>query len=216
MIDNLLLNCVYKPLHYHFFSRNRSFILASMLSEFIPASVKLTGIDIGCGPGDLVSQLSLLRPDVTFTGVDVMERVPFNIKERFAYQTYDGKRLPFADRSFSFSILVDVLHHSNEPKLLLAEAVRVSEQFVLIKDHVCNSKIDNLLLRLMDWVGNRSYGVNLPYYYFSDKEWNALFDELSLTIEEKINQLKLYNSIVSLIFNPKLHFIVKLQRKSDE
>jgi len=211
MPNQLFLNNVIKPLHNHFFSQARLNVLASEISALIPVSVMFGGIDIGCGAGELLTQLSLRRPEIEFTGVDVIERVPSNAKQNFQYQNYDGKHLPFSDNAFSFSMLVDVLHHADEPKWVLAEAARVSRDFIIIKDHVCNSRIDNFLLKTMDWVGNKPAGVNLPYYYFSNQEWHVLFHELKLEIEKKVEKLKLYNAFISIIFGPKLHFIAKLK-----
>jgi len=55
----------------------------------------------------------------------------------------------------------DVLHHTQDPAVLLREAVRVSRSFVLLKDHLDENILDDVTLRLMDWVGNRPHGVVL-------------------------------------------------------
>ena len=210
LIKKLLVNII-KPLHYQCFSRPRLSILSTALSDFIPTAQKITALDIGCGAGDLINHISILRPSIDFVGIDILERTPTDIKKRFHYQTYDGIHIPFPDQSFSFSMLVDVLHHAEDARSLLAEAMRVSRDFILIKDHNCNSTIDNQLLKLMDWVGNKSYDVALPYHYLSASEWDKLFQELKLSIEMRHDQVKLYHTAISLIFKPTLHFIIKLK-----
>ena len=212
-ITDLLANAL-KPIHSQLIFQRRLSVLSTTLAKFIPLSSNsstLTGLDIGCAAGDLVEKISILRPNVDFSGVDVFSRDKIETRRFLKYQTYDGVHLPFADRSFSFSMLVDVLHHTDVPKNLLMEASRVSKDFVLIKDHICNSNLDNLLLTFMDWAGNKSYGVRLPYNYLSSSEWKTLFYELELEIKDSLNQLKIYNAPISWIFGKKLHFLAKLK-----
>ena len=56
-------------------------------------------------------------------------------------------------------MIVDVLHHCNDPVSVLKECARVSKRWVLIKDHVSDSVYDEKILKFMDWVGNRAHGV---------------------------------------------------------
>jgi SAM-dependent methyltransferase len=202
---------VFSPLHHQFFSCPRKRILGAALAEFLPNADNLSGLDIGCGPGHITKEISLFRPKIAFSGVDVIERIEPEIG--IAYQTYDGQKLPYLDKSFSFSMMVDVLHHTNNPKDTLCEALRVTEDFILIKDHICESQLDRATLSFMDWIGNKSYGVHLPYNYLSHKEWQDLFEELGLSVEEKREDLKLYAPPLDPIFGRKLHFIAKLKIK---
>ena len=48
---------------------------------------------------------------------------------------YDGRTLPFEAAAFDALIIVDVLHHADDPALLLREAARVARRSILIKDH---------------------------------------------------------------------------------
>jgi ubiquinone/menaquinone biosynthesis C-methylase UbiE len=63
--------------------------------------------------------------------VDVLVRPGTAISVR----AYDGVTLPEADASYDVVMMIDVLHHTDDPTLLLREAGRVSKQGILIKDH---------------------------------------------------------------------------------
>jgi SAM-dependent methyltransferase len=144
---------------------------------------------------------------VQIKGVDVLVRQP----SRIPVAAFDGGRLPYADRAFDFVLLVDVLHHTDNPEALLKECLRVSRKFVLIKDHLCNSRLDNWILRSMDWIGNRPYGVALTYNYLSSTAWSNLFSKLGLSEDYRQTKLHLYPFPFSLIFDANLHFVARLR-----
>ena len=66
------------------------------------------------------------------------------------------------DASFDVVMFVDVLHHTDDPLLLLQEAQRVGK-IILVKDHFRKGFLAGPTLRFMDWVGNAHHGVVLPY-----------------------------------------------------
>jgi ubiquinone/menaquinone biosynthesis C-methylase UbiE len=84
-------------------------------------------LDLGCGTGDSVDLFRSLEPRVQWTGADI-ERSP-EVAERTRtdadFVTFDGERLPFADRSFDLVYCKQVLEHVRRPQPLLAEAARV-------------------------------------------------------------------------------------------
>lgn len=210
MFSNFLKD-TFKKWHYRFFSKPRLSILSTALSKFIPTLQDLTILDIGCGTGDVAHEIFLLKPHIQFSGIDVLERVNRDTEKWLNYQTYNGNNIPYPDKFFSASMLIDVLHHTDDQKILLAEAKRVTKDFILIKDHIYSSKLDFFLLKFMDWIGNRSYNVHLPYNYFSKGQWEILFENLNLNVEERFDHLKLYKAPISWVFTKKLHFIVKLK-----
>ena len=50
-------------------------------------------------------------------------------------------------------MLVDVLHHTDDPGILLSEARRVTRRAVVLKDHT-RDYMAGATLRLMDWGAN--------------------------------------------------------------
>lgn len=106
----------------------------------------------------------------------------------------------------------DVLHHTEDPAILLREARRVSRQNVLIKDHNRNGLCAGARLRLMDWVGNARFGVALPYNYWTERQWQEAWREIGLKPEQTVTRIGLYARPIDWVFGAKLHFITLLNR----
>lgn len=137
-----------------------------------------TVLDLGASCGRLANELSKKYPKIKFTGVDthVQPKTFIPIKK------YDGKKLPFPNNSFDCVMLIDVLHHDENPETILQEAKRVSKKYILIKDHYWNNKLDFLLLKYADYFGNKPYGIKLPYKFLKNLEWENLIEEGNLKI----------------------------------
>jgi SAM-dependent methyltransferase len=195
-------------LHSSLVSGRRCGRLASALARLIPSDHEITGLDIGCGPGVLSQMIMSSNKNIRMSGVEVLIRPDPSIP----VTEYDGQKLPFTDQSFDFCMLIDVLHHTQNLQVVLREAVRVARQFVLIKDHYCQGAIDRLTLKFMDWVGNRYWGVALPYNYLSREKWVSLFQSCHLSPELCNESLNLFPFPTSLVFERQLHFIAKLQK----
>lgn len=135
-------------------------------------------LDVGSGNGYIASRLLHEGGAASVRGVDVLPcstpLVPL--------ATFDGEHLPYDDKAFDLVTLIDVLHHTNHPGTLLAEALRVSRGRVLIKDHYWNTKPDRWILSVSDYLGNKPYGVALPYNFLRMEQWAALFKNLSVTV----------------------------------
>ena len=185
-------------------------VLAQALAQAIPTGGRV--LDLGCGDGQVALGLMRLRPDIAVEGVDVLVRPVTHIP----VTAYDGVTLPFADKSFDYVTIVDVLHHTDDPASVLAEAARVARQGVVVKDHLREGWLAGPVLRLMDWVGNRGHDVRLPYNYLDSAQWAAAEDRAGLGVAERHDRLGLYPAPLSWVFERKLHFVARLvpQRQS--
>jgi len=195
-------------LHGRLVSPRRVAVLAERLATFLTPGFQL--LDVGCGDGTLGALLQQSVPGLRVTGVEVLPREGCPIE----CHAFDGRHLPFPDRSFDGCLFVDVLHHTDDPFAILEDACRVSRDFVLIKDHLAETPWDHWRLRFMDWVGNRPHGVVLPYAYLSRVKWRDLFDRLKLCEVRADYDLPLYPAPASMLFGGGLHFAMLL-RKSD-
>lgn len=180
-------------------------VLAEMLAHLVPPEAK-TLVDIGCGDGQIALGVGQKREGLQITGVDVLIRphtwVPVS--------AFDGTTLPLADQSVDVAMFVDVLHHTNNPMVLLREAKRVARRAILIKDHCKDGFLAGPTLRFMDWVGNAHHGVVLPYNYWSESRWRAAFAELGLTLDAWTQRVPLYPWPASWLFQRRLHYVARL------
>ena len=167
-------------------------------------------LDVGCGDGSIAKRIAELRPDVCMQGVEFLVRPGCLIECR----SFDGSTLPYPDASFDVCLLVDVLHHTEDPGILLGEAVRVTRRFVLLKDHLDENVLDDITLRFMDWVGNRPQGVVLTYNYKSRKEWAEYFSKCGLQEVSWNAEVPLYPWPFRFVVGRGLHFVALLRKAS--
>jgi len=179
--------------------------LCRHLESLIPEGSKV--LDVGCGDGMLAGLIKELRPDIEIQGIDIMVRE----KTQIPVKKFDGSVIPFENQSFDVVMFVDVLHHTENPMVLLKEAVRVTRNFVVIKDHTDEGFLSNATLRFMDWVGNKPHGVVLPYNYWREIQWKQAFQNLQMEILDWRNNLGLYPYFADLFFGRNLHLVTKLK-----
>ncbi|NGP17113.1 class I SAM-dependent methyltransferase [Devosia aurantiaca] len=184
--------------------RRRVTVLSSQLARVLPESG--TVLDVGCGNGEIAQAIMAIKPGLRLEGIDVFLRPQVAIPA----QCYDGVTFPYADQSVDWVTIVDVLHHTDDPALVLREAARVARAGIVIKDHLREGLAARETLRLMDWVGNRGHGVRLPYNYLARAEWTKIFEDVGLRTSSWQEELGLYPFPASAIFERKLHFIATL------
>lgn len=179
--------------------------LSQEISELIPQNAAV--LDIGCGDGRLAGLIQEHRADVKMQGIDVLVRD----ETKIPISEFDGTTIPFPDDCFDVTMFVDVLHHTQDPLVLLREASRVTKSFIVIKDHTDDGFLSNTTLRFMDWIGNKPHGVVLPYNYWHESQWRNAFEELKLEILAWKRDLSLYPYAADLLFGRGLHMITKLK-----
>ena len=99
------------------------------LRKFNPESV----LDVGCGEAEGVVRLSSLK-DVRYCGVDssfsaLTTAVAQTGTRRFIKA--DASMLPLATGAFDVVICLEVLEHTNNPEVIVAEALRVCSRGVI-------------------------------------------------------------------------------------
>ncbi|MCA9179580.1 MAG: methyltransferase domain-containing protein [Planctomycetales bacterium] len=191
--------------HQSHVADRRVSVLLRHFQELAPPDASV--LDVGCGDGRLTAALGQARPDLRLRGVDVLVREQCDVD----VTPFDGSSLPFEDSSFDAVMFVDVLHHTEDPMVLLREARRVSRRAILIKDHFLQGLLSGPTLRFMDRVGNARHGVALPHNYWRPAQWEQAFRELGLRVAEQRGQLGLYWWPASMLFERGLHFVARLE-----
>ncbi len=125
-------------------------------------------IDIGCGEGLISHLLQKKGKEVTLVDIADKSSIP-DLKVII----FDGKNLPFAAQAFDTALLLTVLHHTPDPKIVLKEVGRVARKIILIEDLSTNifQKLFNVFFD--SW-------QNKPLRFFwnsykSDSEWKKFF-----------------------------------------
>jgi SAM-dependent methyltransferase len=185
----------------------RQRVLAERLGALIPPHS--TVLDVGTGDGSIAAAIQKSKPGLVVTVIDVLVREGTAIP----VVAFDGVTIPYPDNSHDVVLFVDVLHHTPDPQVLLAEAARVTRKYVVIKDHNRNGFLAGITLRFMDWVGNARFGVALPYNYWSREEWMAGYKKAGLEVVANHTKIGLYPFWADWIFGRELHAIVLLQKK---
>ena len=193
-------------LHTRYVHGRRVRVLSDHLAELIPRNASV--LDVGCGDGLVSLLITQKRPDLRVRGIETLIRDRTHIP----VCRFDGDILPCRDRGVDVVTFVDVLHHTQDPMMLLREGARAAQKAIVIKDHMSGGVIDNLTLRFMDRLGNIHHRVALPYMYWSEERWFGAFETLNLRVGVWRRDLKLYPRPVRWIFERSLHFIARLDK----
>jgi hypothetical protein len=62
----------------------------------------------------------------------------------------------------------------------------------------------------MERIGNAFIDISQPYNFFSDRQWDALFQKVGLRTESIRKRFVSYNAILDFLFGRNLHFIAKV------
>ena len=191
-------------IHQRYVAPRRVRVLTRHLAELIRPNASV--LDVGCGDGRLAAQLARARPDLSIEGVDRLVRPATAITVR----PYDGDRLPYAAHSVDVILLLDTLHHTPDPFVLLTEAVRVARTSLIIKDHLCDTWLARPILRWMDRIGNARHGVALPYTYWTTRQWREALAALGTTIRLWRTELGLYPWPTRWLCERSLHVLAQV------
>jgi len=191
----------------HVYDR-RTRILARAVARLLPPNSRV--LDVGSGDGTIASMVMQLGVNITIEGIDTLVRPSTQIP----VVGFDGMRLPFEDGSFDAVTFVDVLHHTEDPMILLREAARVSRRFIVIKDHRRDGLLAQPTLHFMDWVGNAKHGVVIPANYWPERCWREAFNAIGTTVTSWSTSVSLYPFWASWVFGRRLHFVARLEKQT--
>lgn len=152
-------------------------------------------LDVGCGTGRGVAELLRRRPDARILGVEPVAElravgVAKGIPESLLVEG-DATRLAFEDSSFDCVCAFGILHHIREPRIALAEMLRVSRKAVFISDlnnFGCGGRLQKFVSQTLNALGlwkafqfivtkgkrykySEGDGIHYSYSVFNDYRW---------------------------------------------
>ncbi len=152
-----------------------------VLAERLAVQYKLKAtdrvLDIGCGKGFLLYELTQVVPGIQVVGVDISRYALKNAKKEVKnYLKYaNATKLPFADKCFDFIVSINTLHnlYNYDLKKAISEIERVGKNR---KKYI-----------VVDSYRDESEKVNLMYWqltcecFYTPKEWEWLLKECGYT-----------------------------------
>ncbi len=167
---------------YHYDGRWRV-VAEKMVSEYqIKPGDSI--LDIGCGKGFLLYELTQLVPGVKIRGIDISEYAISNSKEeiRDYLEVSNANSLPFADKSFDLVISITTLHnlycYDLERALKEMERVGKNNKYLCVESYRNEDEKANLLYWQLTcesfytpaewdwWFKKTGYTGDYEYIYF--------------------------------------------------
>ena len=150
--------------------------------DFIPISAGMKILDIGTGSGYLAFALAKNYPDVSVTGLDIVEKALDENRKRAANEglknisffSYNGIDFPFSDGKFDIAVSRYAMHHFPDIGKSLSEIYRVLKKTgsLFISDPAPN---DNDIVGFIDEYMQVKKDGHIGFYTFDD--WKRLCEK---------------------------------------
>lgn len=196
------MRSLHAPIYAH-----RETVLTGLIGAHLAPGFRV--LDVGCGFGQLGQAIMQRYPAVQVEGLERFRRPG----ELIPVHAYDGGRMPWDGEVFDAVILADVLHHDDHPDRLLAECVRISKRFVLVKDHLREGFLAQARISLLDWAANMPYQVKCTFRYNNLAEWRKAFGPLSVDVAEERTSIDIYPGLVNRLLGRGLHYFAVLEKQ---
>jgi SAM-dependent methyltransferase len=145
----------------------RAYDMALEVVKVLPPRANV--LDVGCGNGFIAHHLqSMLGTRVV--GLDVGR----DTDARINYLPYDGRHFPVKDQSFDAVLLCYVLHHAQDPQLVLNEVSRVLREggLAIIYEDMPALWWD----RVVCWTHDRQWRCRTgPCTFHAEHDWRRIF-----------------------------------------
>jgi len=136
-------------------------------------------LDLGSGSGVLGKQIEK-KFDAKVQGVDIVDMRVVDVPLKI----YDGKDLSFIPKDEYDVVLISyVLHHTGNPENILKQSKEITKKRIIIFEDLN----EGFLGKIYCYFHGRLYDLfflrnSIPAKFFTEKEWNGIFEELGLKI----------------------------------
>lgn len=143
-------------------------------------------LDVGIGSG-VGAKVMMQFKKFTVEGLDINNDL-WDENNDIKNTIYDGRIFPFKNNSYDLILIFLVLHHANDPQILIDEVRRVTSKYVIVLEEVTNNALVKLCMILYDLLVNfLIFGriIQRPNFK-SEKQLESFFIKANLTIKSKI------------------------------
>ncbi|MBI3980796.1 methyltransferase domain-containing protein [Candidatus Microgenomates bacterium] len=145
------------------------------LDEYLKPGLKV--LDLGSGTGLRAEEIAnYYKVKVTLCDIDDFNRTNLPLK------IFDGKNLPFPDKSFDVVLISFVLHHTDHPVELLKEAKRVAVKNVIIYEDNKKDMASDFFTMMHGRSYNWFHKIKSSCTFYSKEEWERIFAKLGYKI----------------------------------
>ena len=181
---------------------DRAKVMFNQVKEYVRGHQVL---DLGCGDGKVGEKISKQGRQVILADVYKNGNIS-NLDLPFVKISKRGI-LPFDSNIFDTVLLLTVLHHSDNPKFVIDEAVRVAKKggkIIVIESvygvfgkerglnneqqRMFNIFFDHFYNRVIHYSSHKENKVNVPFNFQTPKKWKEFFENNGLK-QEKVEML---------------------------
>lgn len=142
--------------------------------QFIKKNSKI--LDLGCGSA-IVGKKFQKHFQAEILGVDIIDKRV----EKIPFQLYNGRNLHFPDNCFDTVLISYVLHHAKDPKCLLKEAKRVTNDKIIIYEDLPEGFLSKIRCKIHGITFASFFQKNRETGNFkTENEWEKLFEDIGL------------------------------------
>ena len=200
----------YRTFHNTFIRPKRIRVITNAILDILPQKESYDSwLDVGTGDGELIDSIYKSAKG-SISNIHTLD-IRDNPHPIFKHSLYDGKTIPFPDGNFYITSFIDVLHHVEDIPSLLAEGKRVTQKYIIIKDHRYVHEWEFNSLKIQDYFGNINTGCPLPYNFLKNSEWETVFDRLKLKLLKSSYSMNFkYPFPFNIVYPNRLHFVCLL------
>lgn len=137
-------------------------------------------LEVGCGNGSVINELSKIGYKNIF-GCDISRLfIDECLKKKINAKLYNGKELPYKDKSFNLVSSYTVFEHVDNPQFFLCEKIRVLKDggiFILACPNFLSVLYDNPRPNMTGFVNRLNNFIKIFNIYFFDK--NDKFEKMN-------------------------------------
>lgn len=141
-------------------------------------------LDLGCGSAIVAKSFQdFFQAEVT--GVDIKDQRVFHVP----FKIINGKDLPFPDKFFDTVLISYVLHHTENPEMLLTEAKRICRKRIIVFEDLPEGFLSEIICNAHGVSFDKAFENPSKTSFKKEGDWEKIFNKLGLSVifKKRIN-----------------------------